>query len=188
VETGITARPLRHRQTKGAETDTPDLQSTAPHSYSTVKTIAWGMPDVSGASAVNTRVHTQLPQRTRGCGCIGHPAFPAPSDDQKAQSFRKTRTHRAARSRRCVFSALWKSNREWCAHTPSTSSWRRPGPIRRGAHVERRWSTAFVQRLRPGVMGPGLRQDDTVCVASESVQGWAKAHLRRAHHLSAISS
>jgi hypothetical protein len=24
----------------------------------TVKTIAWGMPDVSGASAVNTRVHT----------------------------------------------------------------------------------------------------------------------------------
>ncbi len=24
------------------------------------KTIAWGMPDVSGASAVNTRAHTQL--------------------------------------------------------------------------------------------------------------------------------
>src|SRR6266700_6205149 len=43
------------------------------------KTIAWGMPDVPGASAVNTRVHTYYPQRTRGCGCIGHPAFPAPS-------------------------------------------------------------------------------------------------------------
>src|ERR1700693_3364215 len=68
------------------------------------KTIAWGMPDVSGASAVNTRVHTPTPKRTRGCGCIGHPAFPAPSDDQKAQSFRKTRTHRAARMRWCVFS------------------------------------------------------------------------------------
>jgi hypothetical protein len=36
VETGITARPLRHRQTKGAETDTPGLTFTAPHSYSTV--------------------------------------------------------------------------------------------------------------------------------------------------------
>jgi len=33
----------------------------------------------SGASAVNTRAHTLLPQRARGCGCIGHPAFPAPS-------------------------------------------------------------------------------------------------------------
>jgi hypothetical protein len=43
------------------------------------KTIAWGMPDVSGASAVNTGVHTQLHKRTPGCGCIGHPAFPAPS-------------------------------------------------------------------------------------------------------------
>ena len=45
----------------------------------TVKTIAWGMPVVSGASAVNTGAHTQLPQRAPGCGCIGHPAFPAPS-------------------------------------------------------------------------------------------------------------
>jgi hypothetical protein len=43
------------------------------------KTIAWGMPDVTGASAVNTRAHTNYPKRARGCGCIGHPAFPAPS-------------------------------------------------------------------------------------------------------------
>src|ERR1700730_10095452 len=43
------------------------------------KTIAWGMPDVSGASAVNTRVHTPTTKRTRGCGCIGPAAFPAPS-------------------------------------------------------------------------------------------------------------
>ncbi len=43
------------------------------------KTIAQGRPDVSGASAVNTRVHTKTTKRTRGCGCIGHPAFPAPS-------------------------------------------------------------------------------------------------------------
>jgi len=37
------------------------------------------MPDDSGASAVNTRAHTQTAQRARSCGCIGHPAFPAPS-------------------------------------------------------------------------------------------------------------
>jgi len=43
------------------------------------KTIAWGMPDDSGASAVNTGAHTKTPQRAPGCGCIGHPAFPAPS-------------------------------------------------------------------------------------------------------------
>src|SRR3984893_18827673 len=29
--------------------------------------------------AVNTRVHTCYPMRTRGCGCIGRPAFPTPS-------------------------------------------------------------------------------------------------------------
>ena len=29
---------------------------------------------------LNTGAHTQLPQRAPGCGCIGHPAFPAPSD------------------------------------------------------------------------------------------------------------
>jgi hypothetical protein len=52
------------------------------------KTIAWGMPDVSGASAVNTRVHTPTTKRTRGCGCIGHPAFPAPSDLQMAENSR----------------------------------------------------------------------------------------------------
>jgi hypothetical protein len=31
---------------------------TGESAKETVKTIAWGMPDVSGASAVNTGVHT----------------------------------------------------------------------------------------------------------------------------------
>ena len=52
------------------------------------KTTAWGMPDVSGASAVNTRVHTPTTKRTRGCGCIGHPAFPAPSYSFEGKEFR----------------------------------------------------------------------------------------------------
>jgi len=37
VETGTTAKPFRHRQTKGAKTDTLSLTPTAPHSYFTVK-------------------------------------------------------------------------------------------------------------------------------------------------------
>ena len=65
------------------------------------KTIAWGTPDVSGASAVNTRVHTSLPQRTRGCGCIGHPAFPAPSVHDGDESSGNPRAH-PPRDRGCV--------------------------------------------------------------------------------------
>jgi len=57
------------------------------------KTIAWGMPDVSGASAVNTRVLTHSPQRTRGCGCIGHPAFPVPSVHEGDESSGNPRAH-----------------------------------------------------------------------------------------------
>src|SRR6266700_1392570 len=67
-----------------------------------VKTIAQGRPDVSGASAVNTRVHTYYPQRTRGCGCIGHPAFPAPSVSRRAKVSSITRAYRAAGMRKHV--------------------------------------------------------------------------------------
>src|ERR1700721_1349833 len=51
--------------------------------------------------AVNPRVHTYYPMRTRGCGCIGRPAFPTPSVF-RAEVNCKPRTHRAARMRRCV--------------------------------------------------------------------------------------
>src|ERR1700709_1043276 len=37
------------------------------------------MPGDLGELAVNTRVHTYYPMRTRGCGCAWHPAFPTPS-------------------------------------------------------------------------------------------------------------
>src|SRR5260370_29635519 len=42
------------------------------------KTIAQGRPAGSGVPVVTTLVCLVL-FRTRGCGCIGHPAFPAPS-------------------------------------------------------------------------------------------------------------
>jgi hypothetical protein len=47
VETGAKVRPLRHRQTKGEETDTPGLTSTAPHSYSTPDAQALRMHSVT---------------------------------------------------------------------------------------------------------------------------------------------
>src|SRR6476620_7413938 len=45
--------------------------------------------------------------------------------------------------------------------TSLVSSWRTPGPIARGPSVETDCSTrrAFAKPL-PGVMGPGVRQDD----------------------------
>jgi hypothetical protein len=43
-----------------------------------VKTIAQGRPGNSGEPVVTMLVWFLIP--TRGCGCIGHPAFPAPSD------------------------------------------------------------------------------------------------------------
>jgi hypothetical protein len=42
-----------------------------------VKTIAQGRPDQFGEPAVTNSCAFYF--RTRGCGCIGHPAFPAPS-------------------------------------------------------------------------------------------------------------
>jgi hypothetical protein len=74
VETGITARPLRHCQTKGAETDTPDLTSTAPHSYSTVKIIAQGRPVDPGYTwgdyrVLFTNAHGPRVRRAPGFRC-----------------------------------------------------------------------------------------------------------------------
>jgi hypothetical protein len=47
--------------------------------------------------AVNTHAHSSLPIRARGCGCIGHPAFPAPF--HRADVSRKARALRAARGK-----------------------------------------------------------------------------------------
>ena len=62
------------------------------------KPLRAGMSGVFRWLAVNTRVHTCYPMRTRGCGCIGRPAFPTPSVF-RGETISKPRTHRAARSR-----------------------------------------------------------------------------------------
>src|SRR5258706_13917467 len=64
------------------------------------KTIARGMPGETGVTVVTTLVCLFF--YTRGCGRIERPAFPAPSDLQKAGRCWKTRAKRAARSRSCV--------------------------------------------------------------------------------------
>jgi hypothetical protein len=56
---------------------------------------------ISGATAVNTRVQFLLPQRTRGCGCTGHPAFPRALFGAEG-SQHNSGAIRAARSRICV--------------------------------------------------------------------------------------
>src|ERR1700733_1057360 len=57
------------------------------------------MPGDFGDLAVNTRVHTHYPMRTRGCGCAWHPAFPTPS---LGETIGKARVHCAARMQKCV--------------------------------------------------------------------------------------
>ena len=70
------------------------------------QTIAWGMPDVSGASAVNTGAHTLRPgsKRASGCGCIGHPAFPAPSFRGATRNCKLGRIPRRETAKACLFS------------------------------------------------------------------------------------
>ena len=125
------------------------------------------MPDVSGASAVNTRVHTKTTKRTRGCGCIGHPAFPAPSDFLMAQSFRKARTHRAARMRRCVSNMrLFENSRH---SLPSSYPAHAGYPVRRGLSILPRclWNTGSPA----GACHPAGRRPDRVAGDDSRVDG-----------------
>src|SRR2546426_12171195 len=65
------------------------------------KTIARGVPGETGVTVVTMLVCFVL-FRTRDCGRIQRPAFPAPSDFSGRMAFAKTRTHRAAGMRRFV--------------------------------------------------------------------------------------
>src|SRR5438034_2735100 len=62
------------------------------------KTIARGMPGRSGVTVVTMLVCFVL-FRTRDCGCIERPAFPAPSVISGRMIFAKPRAYRAAGSR-----------------------------------------------------------------------------------------
>src|SRR6185437_15908529 len=64
-----------------------------------VKTIVQGMPGCSGLTCGDCRLLSLL-QAGHGCGL--HPAFPAPFALSRVMSG-KTRAHRVARMRSCVF-------------------------------------------------------------------------------------
>src|SRR5258707_5822094 len=65
------------------------------------KTIAQGRPGLLRCTCGDYARVLYL-FRTRGRGCIGHPAFPAPSVYRGANGSCKTRTPRAARTRSCM--------------------------------------------------------------------------------------
>ena len=67
------------------------------------RTIAQGRPECFGEPVVTTLVRFFC--CVRGCGCIEHPAFPAPSLFLGERSC-KARAHRAARRRRRVWNRL----------------------------------------------------------------------------------
>jgi hypothetical protein len=138
------------------------------------KTIAQGRPDVSGASAVNTRVHTPTTKRTRGCGCIGHPVFPAPSvllrvsscNGSGAICVAGTRTHRGFLRTR-----FRKRPHEPTRVVPDQRAER--APIRDPQppmHVACEAGPIFFLQQMSVVMGTGFRRDD-VEAAQSAIRG-----------------
>src|SRR6202043_791296 len=76
----VVLTPRRWRQVCGLIRVTTVARKpiTGEHGISR-KPLRAGMSGFFRWLAVNTRVHTYYPMRTRGCGCIGRPAFPTPS-------------------------------------------------------------------------------------------------------------
>ena len=106
----------------------------------TVKTIARGMPGVSGVTVVtNARVY----YTTRGCGRIGRPAFPAPSVWRD-----KVHAHNSGGSRREI------------AKVCVASSLRTQGPINTGLNYCAKAVKQRPSKQTPRRMGPRFRGDD----------------------------
>ena len=78
---------------------------TGESTKETVKTIARGMPGDTGVTVVTTLVYFVF-YRTRGCGRIERPAFPAPSVQEEPDENANLARKPAARSRSCVLPSL----------------------------------------------------------------------------------
>ena len=74
---GDFCEPDRARQNLNPQATVTTSRSPGRARRKPLKPLRAGMPGYSGATVVTTRVLSTF--RTRGCGCIGHPAFPAPS-------------------------------------------------------------------------------------------------------------
>src|SRR5258708_3139881 len=94
------------------------------------------MPGNSGVTVVTTLVCLFF--YTRGCGCIGHPAFPAPSVISGRMVLAKPRAHSAAGSRMHIWQ--WHGNGEWSGCAASIDE----GVLRRD--LRRAWLGRLLRR------------------------------------------
>ncbi len=114
-----------------------------------LKPLRAGMPGDSGATAVNTRVHSTLPLRTRGCGCTGHPASPTPSLGREVlqdsgASRRENNFRRLGQAKPAKLSIVVPAKAETHNHRRFLlRESRRPAPFTTG-------DTAYGSRLSPG--------------------------------------
>jgi hypothetical protein len=95
-----------------------------------------GMPGESGVTVV-TMLVCSLPFCTRGCGCIGHPAFPTPSvgRDIHAQLGRIAPRECEVVSEICFGSLKIESEAASTSSRTSERSERDPGPITTNGYV-----------------------------------------------------
>src|SRR5258707_4184207 len=97
------------------------------------KTIAQGRPGLLRCTCGDYARVLYL-FRTRGYGCIGHPAFPAPSVLRGANGFSKPRAPRAARMRRRICSSLRGAKRRSNPLSPLSGLWIASRSLSSGAH------------------------------------------------------
>src|SRR5438128_2614345 len=90
-----------------------------------------------------------FPFCTRCCGRSRRPAFPAPSVQGGTTRLQNS-------------DEMSRENGDAC---PRCRPGERRDPYAAAETVETRWWTALLRQRRPVVMGPGVRRDDTECVA-----------------------
>jgi hypothetical protein len=99
-----------------------------------LKPLCAGMPGETGGPVVTNSCAFLF--RTRGCGCIGHPAFPTPSAFQ-AMVHAQFRAHRAARSRTRVWNSRLTVSSS-CPALPPSLKLRRPSTEKSPSKPRRR--------------------------------------------------
>jgi hypothetical protein len=124
----VVLMPRRWHQVLEKQTSQGRRWQTSPvtgeSAKETVKTIARGMPDVSGVTVVTNAC--AFYHCTRGCGRAERPAFPAPSELRGRNEQAKPRAKSAARSRSCVRRHCLRQTRSVCAREPTGRANARP--------------------------------------------------------------
>ena len=114
----------------------------------TVKTIARGMPGETGVTVVTTLVYFVF-YRTRGCGRIERPAFPAPSFQREPDQNTNLARKHAARSRSYVLPSL--------REIPSRGALRHPRMRLRAKSTPRHGQRGKPRNIRAPIERPDRR-------------------------------